>query len=135
MSENTPPVAHTPLPYLREGTLIYALDESGSVNRISMRLEGGYTGRNRERTTDEELEATAAFIAHAVNSHSDLVQALRHLITCFVDELGSLADENEIEDQDLAAVLGADYARKVIAARLRIRQARAILAKVEPPHG
>lgn len=35
--------AHTPFPYLRDGSLIYALDESGTCNRIQMRLEGGFT--------------------------------------------------------------------------------------------
>lgn len=71
---------HTPLPYLRAGSLIYALDESGTCNRITMRIEGGFTlnwGRKCDRTTDEEVEATAAFVHHTVNSHHDLIEALR----------------------------------------------------------
>lgn len=120
MSDNTPPVAHTPLPYLREGALIYALDESGSVNRISMRLEGGYTGRNRERTTDEEFEATAAFFVHAVNSHSDLVEALRAVEAAMIR-----GGDGRILDVGWN-ITKLNEARPMI---------RAILTKAEAPHG
>lgn len=92
---------HTPLPYLRDGSLIYALDKSGTCNRITMRIEGGFAAnwrRNPERTTDEEVEATAAFVHQAVNSHHRLVEALRYLL----DEVGKSACADDILDSAAA---------------------------------
>lgn len=102
---------HTPLPYLRDGSLIYALDETGTCNRISIRVEGGISVNWRrsspERTTDEEVEATAAFVHQAVNSHHRLVEAL--------EQIGELTKRrqlpltNEINDIVLAALKEAGH--------------------------
>ena len=73
----TPP--HTPLPYLRDGALIYALDESQTCNRITLRVDGGFVMNWKnvcDRTTGEEIEATADFVHRACNSHYQLVEAL-----------------------------------------------------------
>lgn len=69
----------TPRPWLRDGNTIYALDETGSVNRFSLLVQGGCTfcGRNRQdRTTDEELRDTAALILEAVNAFDPAKDAL-----------------------------------------------------------
>ena len=57
-----------------------------------------------------------------------LVEVLRHVTECLVVEMGNLANEDETDDADLQGILGSNYARQVIAARLRIRQARQALA-------
>ena len=74
-----------------------------------------------------EAEAIAAWNQRA-NNHAPLLAALEHVTECLVTELGNLADEDDIEDDDLAATLGQDCARQIIAARLRIKQARQAIA-------
>lgn len=60
----------TPEPWFHEGTTIYALDETGVVNRFSAQISGGYTVHYRHsqsslRTTAVELVANAHLIAAA----------------------------------------------------------------------
>ena len=79
-----------------------------------------------------------AFARHRLATRTDatpvatdvaaLVDALRHVTECLVVEMGNLANEDETDDVDLQGILGSKYARQVIAARLRIRQARQALA-------
>lgn len=79
---------HTPTPWLRDGTTIYALNVQGE-NRMILHIDGGFIWRpydraappeNSERTPPEELEATAAFIVKAVTAHDELVNAVRQLL-------------------------------------------------------
>ena len=72
-------IKHTPGPYLREGTRVYALDETGTVKRMNARVEGGTAVFDRrgpvgrsQRTTYEEVEATAQLFA----ASPELAQAL-----------------------------------------------------------
>jgi hypothetical protein len=74
----------TPGPWLLDGSTVYALDESGSCNRFSVRPEGGWTfrssgavGASGDRTTEAELEANARLIAAA----PELLEALEGLVT------------------------------------------------------
>jgi hypothetical protein len=76
-----------------------------------------------------EAEAITAWNTRATPpALQTVVEALMHVTNCLVEELGNLANENETEDEDLAAILGQEYARQIIACRLRIRQARAALS-------
>lgn len=61
--------------------------------------------------------------------NTDLLAALEFVTDCLVTELGNLANEDELGDEDAPGVLGKDYAKQVIAARLRIRQAKSAIAK------
>lgn len=118
---------HTPLPWASDPMKLGCLGDISTADGVSCIAQvQQIAGDDREQSERRRL---TAFIVHAVNSHHDLIEALRHVTACLVDELGNLADENEVADEDLAAVLGIDYARQIIAARLRIRQARAILTK------
>jgi hypothetical protein len=59
---------HTPGPWLRVDTLVYALDETGTCNRFSADVQKGYVCKQdgwsaAVRTSDEEAEANAALIA------------------------------------------------------------------------
>lgn len=77
-------------------------------------------------------EGAAALIQAAfAEREARLVESLRHVTDCLVVELGNLANEDETDDADLQGILGSKYARQVIAARLRIRQARATLAALK----
>lgn len=67
---------HTPGPWLIEGATIYALDESGSVNRFSALVQSGYRRfgkRAGERITDGEVAANARLIGAA----PDLLAAVK----------------------------------------------------------
>lgn len=88
---------HTALPYLRDGALVYALCEDGQVNRISIRIDGGFVGYRKGRTTDAELIATAEFIVRACNSHYQLVSALREAIEELWDRDYSSMDRIQFE--------------------------------------
>lgn len=72
-------VKHTPGEWFREGLTIYALDETGTNNRFSAHVQGGYKFRSRmsdgtgERTTDAELEANALLMGAA----PDMLAALK----------------------------------------------------------
>ena len=48
---------HTALPYLRDGALVYALCEDGQVNRISIRIDGGFVvlGLSTSKMTVAEM--------------------------------------------------------------------------------
>lgn len=73
---------HTQSKWEREGNLIYALDETGRVNRFSVRVDGGYSyGGNRvgdynRKTTDNELSANASLILAAPDLLESLTNAL-----------------------------------------------------------
>jgi hypothetical protein len=68
--------AHTPGPWLADGATVYALNEHGS-NRMVTHVQGGWAyGSGFQRTTQDELEANAAFIAKACNNYDALVKAL-----------------------------------------------------------
>ncbi|AXU19691.1 hypothetical protein C7W88_17050 [Novosphingobium sp. THN1] len=115
--------------------LIYALDESGTCNRIQMRLEGGFTknwGRQCIRTTDEEVEATAAFVHQAVNSHHDLIEALREArkIIADIDDYMKRPSRGDW-GEECACCMGEllDDDRQAIA------KIDAILTKAEAGHG
>ena len=63
---------HTPAPWaLSEGNasaFVYALDETGGVNRFSCLVQGGYTycGRTgKDRTSEREISANARLISAA----------------------------------------------------------------------
>jgi len=108
--------AHTPTPWLRDGMTIYALDETGQVNRFSVRMEGGFIYRPYDRnslgdrTQDAELEANAAFIVRAVNSIDELAEALRR-VAAWKDAVSMIAPE-------LGGLLTAMYAADAALAKL-----------------
>jgi Lar family restriction alleviation protein len=54
-------------------------------------------------------------------------EALEHVTDCLVRELGQTFDD-DLDESDLIGMLGEDYGRHVIAARIRIGQALAIRA-------
>lgn len=71
---------HTPGPWFSQGETVYALDETGTVNRFSVGIQRGYVldshhKANRVMTSSAEMEATAKLIAAA----PDLLEALRDL--------------------------------------------------------
>lgn len=69
---------NTPTPWLVAETsrqLVYALNSDG-FNRMSLLVEPGWTDGAKMRTPTAELEANAALIVRAVNSHQSLVDAL-----------------------------------------------------------
>lgn len=104
--------SHTPGPWAWFGNasaMVYALDETGGVNRFSARVDGGcpYAGRTvKERTSEDELAANARLIAAA----PELLEALEMALP----GLGGLANEN--------ASVTPDYQR-----------ARAAIAKATTP--
>ena len=68
---------HTPLPWIREGRTIYALNEQGT-NRFYCHVQpGGGPGMD----SMEVQEANAALIVRAVNGHEELVEALEEILT------------------------------------------------------
>lgn len=84
------------------------------------------------RTPQEVFDIMCArFQAAFSEREARLVGSLRHVTDCLVVELGNLANEDETDDADLQGILGSKYAQQVIAARLRIRQARATLAALK----
>jgi hypothetical protein len=67
----------TPIPYITCGATVYALNEAGT-NRFFAQVQPGFVCGNR--TTDEECEATAAFIFTACNAYDrdqEIIQQLR----------------------------------------------------------
>lgn len=87
---------YTPTPWIVDGTSVYYLDWDGSsyegkgkyyrqqlTNRFWFSVQG-----SSKRISKEELEANAALIVRAVNSHEELVEALEYIIkldTCISD--------------------------------------------------
>lgn len=66
--------AATPGGWLHDERLIYALDETGNCNRMSLRVDGGYTWWPRRsmtgtRTPDEELDAVRDYVLALVKEH------------------------------------------------------------------
>lgn len=131
------PNTHTPGPWLYRpeeyddwGMVRAAPDAEGRMFVICQARNPsvGYDelDKYRESRTDP-YEANARLIAAA----PELLEALKHVTNCLVEEMGNLANEDETDDEDLAAILGVKYARHVIAIRLRIRQARAAITKAE----
>jgi hypothetical protein len=70
---------HTPTPWLIEGGCVYAPNLEGT-NRFSLIVHGGWQTAGVYRTDADELQANAAFIVRACNSHDALVEALRALL-------------------------------------------------------
>lgn len=74
----TGPFGTTPGEWLRSGNLVYALDERGTANRFSVRVEGGYEinfRRDPVRTDDAEVKSNARAIAQ-VPAMLELVAAM-----------------------------------------------------------
>lgn len=67
----------------------------------------------------------------AMAENARLREVLKHVTDCLVLEMGDHVNEDDIADEDLPDFLGKRYAKQVIAARLRIRQARAALTQQE----
>lgn len=68
---------HTPGQWDRQDHTIFALDETGTINRFSAQVQGGFVCREQgwnqaERTSDAELLANARLIAAA----PELLEAL-----------------------------------------------------------
>lgn len=68
---------HTPGPWDHVDHTVWAVDETGTVNRFSALVQGGYVCRAQgwstaDRTTEDELLANARLIAAA----PDLLEAL-----------------------------------------------------------
>jgi hypothetical protein len=71
---------HTPTPWDCDGRTVYALCEDKSNNRFCAHVQGGWAiAPTKGRTTDQELEANAAFIVRAANCHAELVEVLEAL--------------------------------------------------------
>lgn len=62
---------------MRDGATVYALDVRGVSNRMSASVQGGYVERDYryggERTTNEELEATAQLFSASY----DMLEAIK----------------------------------------------------------
>ena len=63
---------HTPGPWEQIGSTVFAVDETGTVNRFSVSVQGGYVCRTKGRptadsTSEDELLANARLIAAAPN--------------------------------------------------------------------
>lgn len=91
-------VGHTPGPWLASGGSVYALDESGQVNRFYVNVQPGYVIRTNSSATSVhtsygELDANARLIAAA----PDLLEALEDLLmhACIAD--ASPDDKDEID--------------------------------------
>lgn len=70
-------MTHTPTPWLLDGRTVYALCEDKSNNRFTAHVQGGWAvAPTKGRTTDQELDANAAFIVKACNMHEELVSAI-----------------------------------------------------------
>ena len=86
---------------------------------------------------DDEARANAAYIVRAANCHPELLEALEGVAESLEHELNGGRDilrlfEEELEpDQEVIDWLGVEEGRKVIAAVIRLRQARAVLAKAK----
>lgn len=70
---------HTPLPWLRDQNLVYALDATGTRKRFSAGVQGGWAEYLRSHVSEAEVDANAEFIVHACNSHYALLEALKGL--------------------------------------------------------
>lgn len=106
---------HTAGPWNADDFTVWATDGTGTVNRFSLRVEGGYVWRKQgwspaEKTTDAELLANVALIAAA----PDLLAALQTLLKRHCDEADAGPD-----------FFGADEEPEVIAARAAIAKATA----------
>ena len=69
---------HTALPFLRMNRTIYALNKRG-INIFDASVQAGWNDED-VRLTDAELEDIAAFIVRAVNSHYEMLEALKGLV-------------------------------------------------------
>lgn len=72
---------NTPTPWklgANGSAFVYALNANG-VNRMWFAVQPGDTDE-KKRTPEPELEANAALIVRAVNSHQALIDALEHLV-------------------------------------------------------
>lgn len=90
---------HTPGPWLREGTTIYAVVQDGwrkgeplMVNRFSVHINRG------KDSTPEELEAIACLTVAAPEMYEALKQCQEYLRFC----LGSTSDVNPYPAMDAA---------------------------------
>jgi hypothetical protein len=77
---------HTPGPWLLSGATVYALDETGTCNRFSVRPDGGWTyrspgslGSTGDRTTEAELQANARLISAAPELLDALTETARDM--------------------------------------------------------
>jgi len=87
---------HTPgewfLAFHNGSTMVYALDETGDVNRFSTLISGGYSYQGRtvkNRTSEEELAANARLIAAAPDMLAALVLAEEALSAKPSEKLGT----------------------------------------------
>ena len=67
--------SHTKTPWSIEGCTVYKLNTSG-INIFDAEVRAGY-GDDDHRTRENVLEANAAFIVRACNSHEKLVAAIK----------------------------------------------------------
>lgn len=65
---------HKPGSWKIDDTTVYALDETGRVNRFSAQIQGGYASYRDERTTPDELAA----IARLISAAPDMLAALQN---------------------------------------------------------
>lgn len=78
-------VSHTPGPWLLDGNVIYALDETKTTNRFSAQVQGGYVRRdtrgrgNDVRTPYPEIAANFRVMRAAPEMLEALIDARREL--------------------------------------------------------
>lgn len=86
----------TPGPWLlTEGGTVFALDETGGVNRFSAQIQDGYSyyGRtHKDRISDEEAHATGQLIAAAPDLYEALEAAEADLTGKYTAICGGDAD-------------------------------------------
>ena len=88
-------------------------------------VQGGELMRARILAMEQQAFYLRTQLAAKDQEIARLQTTLGHVTDCLVDEIGDLANEDELQNEDLAATLGKDYARQIIGARLYIRQSRA----------
>jgi hypothetical protein len=97
---------HTPTPWLAEGKTVYALNENGT-NRFSALVQAGFEfdgRRYKMPASPEEIEANAAFIVRACNSHDALVKVAKNLRD-YLGEGRKLGDDTEWFADKVSAAL------------------------------
>lgn len=86
-------MTHSPGPWFVEGTSVYSLDETGSVNRFYAGLQGGYAVAGTravkgDKTSPEEMAANARLISAAPDLLASLQEALHGLAHNQITEKG-----------------------------------------------
>jgi hypothetical protein len=84
---------HTPGPWIVENGMVYALDETGRVNRFSAMISGGYVTHRDHRTSLDELIANVRLIAAA----PDLLAALQQIVEIGRTDYGPAAASRMVD--------------------------------------